>query len=284
MRAAAHLLPGRAIIPESPTNEAAVVQSSRFDGKVAVVTGGASGIGRAIVERLIEEGARVVVGDLEVSKPERPGAAAVFVPVDVRIESQVEAMCTVATERFGRLDLGFNAAGVGGFAPLTELAEGEWDRIVDICLKGVFLAVKHEARAMIAHGHGGAIVNIASLNSHVPMYGGVAYTCAKAGVEMLSRNAALELATHRIRVNTVSPGLTDTPLTAPMKDIAGVEAAYMQRIPMQRWGSPDEMAAAALFLASDDASYISGSNLFVDGAWETTGYPNLQPYLAQIPR
>jgi meso-butanediol dehydrogenase/(S,S)-butanediol dehydrogenase/diacetyl reductase len=95
---------------------------------------------------------------------------------------------------------------------------------------------------------------------------------------MLSRNAALELAPRRIRVNTVSPGLTDTPLTAGFREVQGVEAAFMQRIPMQRWGTPAEMAAAALFLASDDAGYISGSNLIVDGAWETTGYPDLRPF------
>ena len=107
---------------------------------------------------------------------------------------------------------------------------------------------------------------------------GGAYACAKAGVEMLSRNAALELAPRRIRVNTVSPGLTDTPLTAGLRDVQGVETAFMQRIPLRRWGTPDDMAAAALFLASDDAGYISGSNLFVDGGWETTGYPDLRPF------
>lgn len=262
-------------------------RSERFEGKVALVTGGASGIGLSITKRLVAEGARVVVGDINdeaLSGIAREfGASVACVNVDVRNEAQVAAMVHTATQRFARLDLGFNAAGVGGFSPITELAEADWDRVMDICLKGVFLAVKHEANAMIAHGNGGAIVNVASLNSHVPMYGGVAYTCAKAGVEMLSRNSALELASHRIRVNTVSPGLTDTPLTAALKEVAGVEAAYMQRIPMQRWGTPDDMAAAALFLASDDAGYISGSNLFVDGGWETTGYPNLQPFLAQLP-
>jgi meso-butanediol dehydrogenase/(S,S)-butanediol dehydrogenase/diacetyl reductase len=127
-------------------------------------------------------------------------------------------------------------------------------------------------------GQGGAIVNIASLNCRVPMYGGGAYACAKAGVEMLSRNAALELAPRRIRVNTVSPGLTDTPLTAGLRDLQGAERAFMDRIPLDRWGAPEDMAAAALFLASDDAGYITGSNLFVDGGWETTGYPDLRPY------
>ncbi len=147
-------------------------------------------------------------------------------------------MVRTATQRFGRLDVAFNVAGLGGFGEITELAEADWDLVVDVCLKGVFFSVKHEARSMIANGTGGAIVNVASLNSHVPMFGGVAYCCAKAGVEMLSRNAALELASKRIRVNTISPGLTDTPLTAVMHNVAGVEGAYMDRIPMKRWGTP----------------------------------------------
>jgi NAD(P)-dependent dehydrogenase (short-subunit alcohol dehydrogenase family) len=264
-----------------------MAQTRRFDGKVAVVTGGASGIGLAITRRLVTEGASVVVADVNaeaLANAQREfGKSVASATADVRIEAQVEAMVRTASERFGRLDLAFNAAGLGGFGPITELAEADWDLVIDVCLKGVFLSVKHEARAMIQHRNGGAIVNIASLNSHVPMYGGVAYTCAKAGVEMLSRNAALELAPQRIRVNTVSPGLTDTPLTTTFKEIAGMEAAFMERIPMRRWGTPEDMAAAALFLASDDAGYISGSNLFVDGAWATTGYPNLQPFTAQLP-
>ena len=258
----------------------------RFDGKVGLVTGGASGIGLAISRRLVAEGARVVVGDvngalLKQTKKEL-GDAVECTSADVRIEAQVEDMVRVATQRFGRLDVAFNVAGLGGFGEITELAEADWDLVVDVCLKGVFLSVKHEARSMIALGTGGAIVNVASLNSHVPMFGGAAYCCAKAGVEMLSRNAALELASKRIRVNTISPGLTDTPLTAVMHNVAGVEGAYMDRIPMKRWGTPEDMAAAALFLASDDAGYISGSNLFVDGGWETTGYPNLQPFTSQL--
>ena len=258
----------------------------RFEGKVAVVTGGASGIGLAISRRLVAEGARLVIADINPAALQTAvaelGSASVSVLTDVRIEAQVAAMVDAATQRFGRLDLAFNVAGLGAFGAITQLAEADWDLVMDVCLKGVFLAVKHEAGRMIGQGHGGAIVNVASLNAQVPMHGGVAYCCAKAGVEMLSRNAALELAAHRIRVNTVSPGLTDTPLTAPMREVPGVEAAYMDRIPMRRWGTPEEMAAAALFLASDDAGYISGSNLFVDGAWGTTGYPYLQPFTAQL--
>jgi len=263
-----------------------IIVTRRFDGKVGLVTGGASGIGLAISRRLVAEGARVVVADVNEASLHRTkeelGDAIECATVDVRVEAQVESMVRAATQRFGRLDLAFNAAGLGAFGEITELVEADWDLVIDVCLKGVFLSVKHAARAMIANGEGGAIVNIASLNSHVPMFGGTAYSCAKAGVEMLSRNAALELATKRIRVNTVSPGLTDTPLTAPMHNVAGVEGTYMDRIPMKRWGTPEDMAAAALFLASADAGYISGSNLFVDGGWETTGYPDLRPFMSQL--
>ncbi|MGD8829708.1 MAG: SDR family NAD(P)-dependent oxidoreductase [Pseudomonadales bacterium] len=255
--------------------------NERFDGKVSVVTGGASGIGLAIVRRLLAEGGRVVIADVNGSALERLGAelgeAARTILVDVRDEDALEAMANLAHEAFGGLHVAFNCAGLSVFGTLLELAEGDWDTVLDVCLKGTFLAVKQEARIMIQSG-GGAIVNVASLNSRMPMYGGGAYACAKAAVEMLSRNAALELAPHRIRVNTVSPGLTDTPLTAGLREVPGAEDAFMERIPLARWGTPEDMAAAALFLASDEAGYISGSNLIVDGAWETTGYPDLRPF------
>ncbi|MEQ8861696.1 MAG: SDR family NAD(P)-dependent oxidoreductase [Pseudomonadales bacterium] len=255
----------------------------RFAGKVAVVTGGASGIGLAIVGRLVAEGGRAVIADVNpaslASAQRELGDRVATIVVDVRDESRIRAMVALAVDGFGRLDLGFNCAGLSVPGEIIDLSEEDWDTTVDVCLKGVFLSVKHEAGAMAASG-GGAIVNIASLNSHVPMIGGAAYACAKAGVEMLSRNAALELAVKKIRVNTVSPGLTDTPLTAAFKEFQGLESTFLERIPMNRWGTPEDMAVAALFLASDDAGYISGSNLFVDGAWETTGYPNLRPFLA----
>jgi len=263
-----------------------MASAGRFEGRVGVVTGGASGIGLAIARRLVREGGRVAIGDVNPVALEKAcaelGAAAHGVAVDVRVEAQVEALVRAAGSHFGALDLGFNCAGLGVYGEITDLNETDWSTVIDICLKGAFFAVKHEARHMVAAGRPGAIVNIASLNSHVPAFGSAAYTCAKAGVEMLSRNAALELARHRIRVNTVSPGLTDTPLTAGFRDIAGLEGAFLDRIPMRRWGSPEDMAAAALFLASDDAGYISGSNLFVDGAWETSGYPDLAPFRGQI--
>jgi len=260
------------------------MSKERFSGRVAVITGGASGIGLAIARRLVAEGGRALLADFNAAAlaqaEQEFGPAVATHCVDVRDESAVAAMVAAAVTRFGALHLAFNCAGLSAGGEIMDLAEEDWDTTLDICLKGVFLTLKHEAMAM--REHGGAIVNIASLNAQVPMIGGAAYACAKAGVEMLSRNAALEMAPVGIRVNTVSPGLTDTPMTAGFHAIPGLEDAYMQRIPLRRWGSPEDMAAAALFLASDDAAYISGTNLVVDGAWNTTGYPDLRPFMAAI--
>lgn len=184
---------------------------------------------------------------------------------------------TAAVDRFGRLDAGFNAAGIVGGAPIWELTEEGWDQTIDVCLKGCFIAVKHEARRLIEQGGGGAIVNISSLMSQVPVWGSTPYTVAKAGIEMLTKNAALELGEHRIRVATVSPGLIATPLTEVARQIPEVLEAYLERIPMDRVGTPDDVAAAAAFLGSDEAGYVSGANLIVDGAWATTGHPDLRP-------
>lgn len=258
----------------------------RFKGRVATVTGGASGIGLAITRTLVEQGAAVVVADINPESLDTVrtelGRDIATVELDVRRERDVENMVRTGVDRFGKVDLGFNAAGLAGFGAIVDLSEEQWDLSVDVCLKGVFFSVKHQARQMIAQGHGGAIVNIASLNCQVPLYGGASYASAKAGVEMLGRNAALELGEHGVRVNTVSPGLTDTPLTKPISEIPGAYAAYFERIPLGRAGTPENMAAAALFLASDEAAYISGSNLIVDGAWQTTGYPDMRPFLGQL--
>ena len=256
--------------------------SSRYAGKVAVVTGGASGIGEAICRRLLAEGASVVAGDVNTERLKLLGAELGDkfhgVSADVRSEADV-ANLVAETSRFGPLNCGFNVAGLGRGGPIIDQSEEDWNFVLGVCLTGVFLAMKHEGKSMAASG-GGAILNISSLNSEVPMFGGSSYCTAKAGVAMLTKCGALELAESGIRVNAVSPGLTDTPLTAMTREVPGILEAYKERIPFKRAASPDEIAAAALYLASDDASYISGVNLFVDGAWATTGYPDLRPYMA----
>ena len=151
-------------------------------------------------------------------------------------ESDVEKLVDAAQERFGGLDAGFNVAGGSKPALLVDLSETDWDFTVDLCLKGVFLGLKHEARQMIAAGRGGAIVNIASLNSRVPMVFGAAYAAAKAGVVMLSQSGALELGEHQIRVNAISPGLTETPLVQAITGTPMVRDAFIDRIPLGQRG------------------------------------------------
>lgn len=253
----------------------------RFAKKVAVVTGGASGIGLAILRGLHAEGASVVCADISQERLDAVAqgldARVACLSADVTKEREVEAMMDLAVERFGRLDCAFNVAGASRGGYLVDLSEADWDFTVDLCLKGVFLCTKHAARRMLGR-RSGAIVNIASLNAHVPMHAGIAYASAKAGVEMVTRNAALELTPDGIRVNAVLPGLVETPLTRRHFENPAAQAAFLARIPAGRAAQPEDIAGPALFLASDEARYVSGASLLVDGAWAVTGYPDMRPF------
>ena len=255
---------------------------TKLSDKVAIVTGGASGIGFAIVQRLLEAGVKVAVADLNNEKlkdmEEANQGNLIGCVTNVTKESHIEELVNRTVEKFGGLDYAFNVAGASKAGAIVDQSEEDWDFTVDLCLKGVFLSVKHEAKYMKEHG-GGAIVNIASLNAHVPMFYGAAYSSAKAGVEMLTKNAALELSRHNIRVNAILPGLVSTPLTSELTNVEVINEAYMDRIPMRRAAEADEMAGPALFLVSDDASYVNGASLLVDGAWAVSGYPDLSKFM-----
>jgi meso-butanediol dehydrogenase/(S,S)-butanediol dehydrogenase/diacetyl reductase len=253
--------------------------TDRFAGKVAVVTGAASGIGLAIAKRLLAEGAKVVGSDLH--GIEDLGAGFVGIEADVTKETAAEELVGAAVDRFGAVHAAFNVAGGSRAGYIVDLTELDWDFTVDLCLKGVFLGMKHQARQMMRQGTG-SIVNIASLNAHVPMHAGSAYVAAKAGVEMLSRNGALEFAEFGIRVNAILPGLVQTNLTRRHFDNSDALAAFEQRIPMGRPAQPWEIAAPALYLASDDATYVNGASLLVDGAWAVSGYPDMRPFRGPI--
>lgn len=254
----------------------------RYEGKTTVVTGAASGIGRATAAELVAEGANVCVGDIDADGLEQLrgelGERVATAVCDVTDESQVEALIGLAVERFGRLDAAFNVAGAVRTGAIVDLTLEDWNFTVDLCLTGVFLCMKHEARAFLRQGGAGAIVNVASLNATVPMHESSSYCAAKAGVAMMSACGALEFGESGIRVNAVSPGLTATPMTTALRENEGVYGAYMERIPMRKVGEPEDVARAAVFLASDDAGYVSGVNLPVDGAWATSGYPDLRPF------
>ncbi|QQZ08662.1 SDR family NAD(P)-dependent oxidoreductase [Heyndrickxia vini] len=253
-----------------------------LSGKIAIVTGGASGIGYAIVQRLLNANVKVAVADLNREKLKEMEAAhkgkVIGCVTNVTKEEDIETLVQKTVDAFGGLDYAFNVAGASKAGAIVDQSEEDWDFTVDLCLKGVFLSLKHEAKYMKEHG-GGAIVNVASLNAHVPMFYGAAYSSAKAGVEMLTKNAALELAQHNIRVNTILPGLVATPLTSGLTNVEAINDAYMERIPMRRAGNPDEMAGPALFLVSEDASYVNGASLIVDGAWAVSGYPDLSKFM-----
>ncbi|MER5181665.1 SDR family oxidoreductase [Streptomyces sp. NPDC002896] len=259
----------------------------RFADKVALVSGGASGIGAAITARLVAEGARVVVGDIqEAALPailERHGAQARVVHIDATLEEDAQRLVAEAIAAFGRLDCAFHAAGGQRPARFTEVSDKHWDATIRLNMYSAFYGTQHAARQFLQQASPGSIVNIASLNASLPMHGGVGYASAKAGTVMISRQAALELGEHSIRVNSVSPGMVHTPLTAPVLETPEMRDLYLERIPFRRSAQPEEIAAAALFLASDDASYITGHDLVVDGGWSQTGNPDLRPFFTSAP-
>ena len=194
---------------------------------------------------------------------------------DVTVEADVERMVAAATGTWGRVDLAVNVAGASRQGTVPDLSESDWDFTIDLVLKGVFLSSKHEARAMRTAGVG-AIVNVSSLNARVPLHGGSAYASGKAGVDMFTRNAALELAQHGIRVNSVDPGLVRTPALAGLFANEPMHQAFLDRIPLGHAADPDDIAGPCLYLLSDDARYVTGLNMVVDGGWQLTGYPDVR--------
>lgn len=260
--------------------------TGRLKDKVAVITGGASGMGRAATLLFLAEGARVLIADLNAAKSQEVldlaagqghGDAILAQRTDVSDESQVEAMIGRAVESFGRLDILFNNAGIGGaMAPITETTVEEWDRTFDMLLRSVFLGVKHGARAMRRHGEGGSIINTASTAGLVGGSGPAAYSAAKSGVVSLTRSAAIELAADRIRVNTIAPGGIHTPMMPAAND-AEMRRFMKGKQPWPDTGQPDDIAYAALYLGSDEARYCTGATLVIDGGLLAWG-PGLFPH------
>lgn len=260
----------------------------RLQGKVAVITGGGSGIGRAAVLRFLAEGASVVIADfneetgrqtLALAEQANHAARARFVRTDVAREADIEAMIATAVSEFGGLDVLFNNAGVGGaIGPLTETTVADWDYTFDVLAKGVFLGIKHGARVMKARG--GAIINTASIAGLSGDGGPLVYSAAKAAVISLSKSAAVELAPWRIRVNAICPGFIATPLSGG-GDADRVRAPYASAQPWPETGTGDHVAGAALFLASDDAAFVTGEALVVDGGLTAAG-PEISKKFPQV--
>ena len=248
-------------------------------GKGAVVTGAASGIGKAIATAFVEAGASVLLCDVNATGLETAtrelGERAVGRVTDVSDEKQVEAAVRAARDAFGSLDIVVNCAGFAAIAPLTELPGERWKAVHAVTLAGVFYGVKHGARQMLEQGRPGVIINISSVNARQPGEGQVAYCSAKAGVDMITRCGALELGPRGIRVVGIAPGLVETPLTKEATDDPAMRKLFMAIIPMNRAVGAEEIAAAAVFLASDHARSINGDTIAIDGGSLTRGYPAL---------
>jgi len=249
---------------------------SRLAGKIAVVTGAASGIGRACLERFAAEGAHVVGADVQ------RGAARDLVSLDVRDEAAVAQLVQQVAREHGRLDVVVNAAGVAGGGPVHLLDAAAWDRVLDVNLKGTFLVCKHALAQMLKQpaidGERGAIVNLASIEGLEGTAGGSAYNASKGGVVLLTKNLAIDYGRSGIRANAICPGFIETPmlesvLGAPA--MAGVREEIRREHKLRRFGRPEEIAAVACFLAGADASFVSGQAIAVDGGFTAGRDPHV---------
>ncbi len=249
--------------------------AGRVEGKIALITGGGSGIGQATALAFAREGAKVVIADViveggeeTVTRIKHGGGAAIFVKTDVTQAAEVEAMVKHTVDTYGRLDYAFNNAGIAGAAAKTsDYTPAQWDRVIAINLTGVWLCMKCEIQQMLKQG-GGAIVNTASVAGLVGFRSGPAYVAAKHGVVGLTKTAALEYAKAGIRVNAVCPGVIRTPMfERGLKVDPRIEETMSAREPIGRLGKPEEIAEAVVWLCSDAASFVTGFPMAVDGGW-----------------
>jgi NAD(P)-dependent dehydrogenase (short-subunit alcohol dehydrogenase family) len=244
--------------------------------RVVVVVGAASGIGWATARLLAGSGYAVALADLDedavTARAAELGEPHVGVRVDVADEDSVAALFDTVTARWPAFHGVVNCAGVSTLSAITEHDAAEFRRVVDVCLTGGFLVLKHAGRRV---ADGGSLVSLTSLNARQPGTGLAAYCAAKAGLVSLTEVAALELAPRRVRVNAVAPGLVVTPLTAPAMDIPGVRDGYLENTPLGRSGEPEEIAAAVRFLLSDDAAWMTGETMDINGGAHLQRYPDL---------
>jgi NAD(P)-dependent dehydrogenase (short-subunit alcohol dehydrogenase family) len=246
-----------------------------LEGKIGLVTGGTSGIGRETAVLFAKAGAKVVVagrreleGNETVELVRAAGGDGLFVKADVSKSSDVETLIQKAVERFGRLDIAFNNAGIeGAWAPITRQSEEDWDRTIDINLKGVWLCLKYEIRQMLKQGGGGAIVNMASIIGLIGSAGVAAYSASKHGVIGLTKTAALENAKSGIRINAVCPGFTETPMSDRIFRAPAVRKYVLSCHPIGRFGGPAEIAEGVVWMCSDRASFMTGQSLVLDGGF-----------------
>ena len=252
--------------------------AGKLQGKSALVTGSRRGIGRAIALELAREGADVAINDVDGAEAAETvagearalGVRSIVAMGDVSRGADAQRIVDATAEAFGRLDVLVNNAGVESIVPFLELTEAEWDRVTAINLKGEWLCAQAAARRMVAQGgsrRGGAIVNIGSVQAGMVLPGRTHYAPTKRAIEALTANMAAELAEHGVRVNCIHPGLIDTDMTAWVMKDPQILPVVLEKIALKRAGRPEEIGRVAVFLASDDASYVTGQSLYVDGGF-----------------
>ena len=257
---------------------------TRFTGKVALITGAGSGLGRASALRFAEEKARVAIADVDLGRAQAVaaeiGSEAISIRADVTSIQDCEAMVKTTCDNFGRLDILFANAGVGGErVEFVDLPIDEWDRVIGVNLRGLVLTCKAAAPALIDAGGGSIVLMGSSTGGWDTILGSGPYMTSKEAIKAIARNLALELARYRIRVNAICPGIIQTPLSFRQKP-EGPDAwedffaKYAERIPLRRVGQPEDVAAAVAFLASDDARHITGTSLLIDGGQTLQSWSN----------
>lgn len=250
----------------------------RFEGKVVVITGGAQGIGRATAERFLKEGAKVVIADVNADRLHATAAeigtseTLLAVVTDVAEKAQVDALVAAAVTSFGRIDVMVNNAGIAPVMDFLDVSPDTFDRVMGVNLKGAFLGTQAAARAMIAQGQGGVIINMSSINSGLANPNVATYAISKGGMNQVTSTAAVAFAPHGIRVCGVGPGTIATEIIkGAFTERAGMHA-ILARTPLGRLGEPEEIAGVVAFLASDDASYITGETIYPDGGRRILNY------------
>jgi glucose 1-dehydrogenase len=246
----------------------------RLQGKVALVTGGGSGIGLAIARRFAAEGAHVVVNYRPGGKNDPAamaslaaglGSESIAVAADVGRRDDVERMVDAAIARFGQLDIAVNNAGIEIKRPFLDVTDDEWNRVIAVNLYGSFVVSQVAARQMVKQGRGGKLIFISSVHEDIPFAGYTPYCASKGGIRMMMRNLALELAPHRINVNNIAPGAIATPINQAVLDDPVASRNAVSEIPWGRFGKPEEVAAVAVFLAGAESEYVTGSTYSIDG-------------------
>ena len=247
----------------------------KLQDKVAIITGSRRGIGKGIALAFAKEGCKVVISDYVEDKDgkntaneiKKLGSDAIFVKADVSKEKDVKNLVGKAVKKFGKLNIMVNNAGIVSFGTADTLTEKEWDKVINVNLKGVFFGTKYAAKQMLKQGKGGRIINISSIAGLVGFPGISAYCASKGGVTEFTREAALDYAKNGITVNAINPGVIETDMTKGMIEDKETSKNLLENTPVGRFGNPEDIGNAALFLALDESSFITGHNLVVDGGW-----------------